>query len=91
MAATTCKDFLNQVEAWVGGERHPDAAAHFRDCPNCRGLAEDLTAIRNEARSWSAEEAEPSSRVWTSLLAQLEQEGLIRGDAKDEAAAVKTG
>ena len=77
MAATTCKDFLNHLEAWLGGEHHPDAKAHFRNCPACRGLVEDLNAIRGEARNWTAEEAEPSSRVWTSLRVQLEQEGLI--------------
>ncbi len=91
MAATTCKDFLNHVEAWIGGEHHPDATAHFRDCRACRGLVEDLNAIRHEARSWIAAEVEPSSQVWTSLRARLEQEGLIHVDVKDEAAAAKTG
>jgi hypothetical protein len=91
MAATTCKDFQNQVEAWIGGEHPADATAHFRDCPNCRGLVEDLTAIRNEARSWTAEESEPSPRVWTSLRAQLEQEGLIREAVAAQPATATTG
>jgi hypothetical protein len=91
MAATTCKDFLNHVEAWIGGEHHPDANAHFRNCPACRSLVEDLNAIRNEARSWTAEEAEPSPRVWNSLRLQLEQEGLIHEALKAEPAPATTG
>ena len=91
MQATSCQDFLNQADAWMEGERHPDASAHFRQCPACRGALEDLSAIRSEARSCSAEEAEPSSRVWTSLLAQLEQEGLIRETLAAEPAGATTG
>jgi len=78
MGAIGCKEFLNHVEPWITGERHPDARAHARDCVRCRGLVEDFAAIQIVARDLSTAEEEPPARVWTSLRAQLEQEGLIR-------------
>jgi len=78
MATITCKDFLDRLESWMEGDVHSDSQAHLRNCPHCRSLVDDLKGIRSEARSWGAEEAEPSARVWASLRSQLEQEGLIR-------------
>jgi hypothetical protein len=78
MAAITCKDFLDRLESWMEGDVHSDSQAHLRNCPHCRSLVDDLKGIGSEARSWGAEEAEPSARVWASLRSQLEQEGLIR-------------
>src|SRR5580700_2764366 len=80
MAPITCKAFLNQLPLRMEGSPYPDADSHLRNCPSCRNVVDDLDAIRAEARSWSAEEAEPPARVWTSLRLQLEQEGLIRDD-----------
>jgi hypothetical protein len=78
MATITCKAFLNHLPLWMEGSPHPDAQAHLSDCPICRNVIDDLNAIHTEARSWSAEETEAPPRVWASLRAQLEQEGLIR-------------
>ena len=78
MATITCKDFLDRLESWMEGDVHSDSQAHLRNCPHCRSLVDDLKGIGSEARSWGAEEAEPSARVWASLRSQLEQEGLIR-------------
>jgi len=78
MGTIGCKEFLNHIEPWMGGERHPDARAHARDCGRCRGLVDDFGAIQNAARDLSTVEEEPSAHVWTLLRAQLEQEGLIR-------------
>jgi len=73
-----CNAFLTQLDAWLDGERPATVHAHLRACSRCRGLAEDLGAIREAARDWGAEEFEPPARVWTSLQTQLEKEGLIR-------------
>ena len=78
MGTIDCKEFLNHVEPWMDGERHPDARAHARDCARCRGLVEDFGAIQIAARDLSTIEEEPAPHVWTLLRAQLEQEGLIR-------------
>jgi hypothetical protein len=78
MATITCRDFLNYLEPWMEGERPQDAQAHLRTCPHCASVVSDLALIHSEARSWSATEQEAPERVWTSLRAQLEQEGLIR-------------
>ena len=78
MAVNNCKDFLKHLETWTGGEHPAETQPHLRSCANCRSLVQNLDAIRAEARSWGALETEPHERVWTSLRAQLEQEGLIR-------------
>jgi hypothetical protein len=78
MAPMTCKAFLNYLPLRMEGTPSPDADAHLRNCPSCRNVIDDLNAIHSEARSWSAEEAEPPARIWTLLQLQLEQEGLIR-------------
>ena len=78
MATITCREFLLYLEPWMEGERPPDAQAHLRACPNCSSIIKDLQMIQTEAGSWSAVEHDAPERVWTSLRAQLEQEGLIR-------------
>jgi len=78
MATISCEQFLNQLDAWIEGERHKDAQAHIRSCANCREVAEDLTAITTAAHAMGAEEVEPPPQLWNSLRSQLIQEGLIR-------------
>jgi hypothetical protein len=78
MGTIGCNEFLNHLDAWMEGERHPDARAHARDCEGCRSVADDLDAIRESARSFATAEIEPPARVWIALRAQLEREGLIR-------------
>jgi hypothetical protein len=53
------------------------ARAHLAVCSSCRDSVADLEAIAQAARSLPAE-VEPPARVWVSLRAQLEAEGLIR-------------
>jgi len=84
MATMTCKGFLNHLPLWMEGNPHADARAHVRDCPSCHNIIDDLNAIQTEARSWNAEEVEPPAHVWSSLLTQLEQEGLIRDGRSTE-------
>ncbi len=56
----------------------PEAARdHLAGCSACQNLVEDLTAIVATAHLLPAE-VEPPSRVWVSLRAQLEEEGIIR-------------
>ena len=72
-----CVEFLEYAERWMEGERPADASAHLDGCPQCRGLVTDLDAIRNTAHEFEAE-VEPPPRMWTSIRAQLESEGVIR-------------
>src|SRR3979411_468231 len=59
----------------------PEAApAYLSGCSSCRNLIADLTAIVATAHLLPAE-VEPPRRVWTSLRAQLEQEGIMRSAA----------
>jgi len=79
MASMGCTEFLNQIELWFEGARSTEARAHIRDCQNCRGVIDDLDAIQQTAGAWGKIDSEPPAHVWTSLRAQLEQEGLIHG------------
>jgi hypothetical protein len=56
----------------------PEAARdHLAGCSSCQNLVEDLTAIVATAHLLPAE-VEPPARVWVSLKAQLEEEGIIK-------------
>ena len=77
MDTISCNEFLNEVDAWLDGEQSPEAAAHVGDCVGCRAMVEDLSAIRSVAIASSKDDPEPPARIWISLRAQLEQEGLI--------------
>src|SRR5580698_772060 len=77
MTTITCREFLAYLEPWMEGERSQDALAHLRSCRNCSSVVSDLDLIHTEAHSWSSAEQDAPERVWTSLRAQLEQEGLI--------------
>jgi hypothetical protein len=83
MSTMGCREFLAQFEAWMEGERSAEARAHARECAGCRSLVEDMDAIRLSAHAWSAEDTDPPARLWVSLRAQLEQEGLIRDVAQE--------
>jgi hypothetical protein len=78
MGTMDCKEFSNQLGSWMEGEQPPDSQAHLRICPRCRRTVEDLSAIQAVIPEWAGTELDPPARVWTSLRAQLEQEGLIR-------------
>jgi hypothetical protein len=59
----------------------PEAARlHLAECGSCQSLVEDLTAIVATAHLLPAE-VEPPARVWNSLRAQLEAEGIIKSPA----------
>jgi hypothetical protein len=84
MSKMGCNEFLNQLDAWMDGVRPAEGRAHVRECAHCRGLVEDMDAIRQSAGAWSAADEDPPARVWVSLRARLEEEGLIRGDVRDK-------
>jgi hypothetical protein len=61
----------------------PEAARdHLAGCSACQNLVEDLTAIVATAHLLPAE-IEPPARVWASLRAQLEKEGIIKAAAAE--------
>src|SRR6266853_3380104 len=72
-----CKDVEIVVEQ-EGLEPLPEAAsAHVASCSHCREFVGDLAAIVSVAKELPAE-VEPPARVWLSLQAQLELEGIIK-------------
>jgi hypothetical protein len=87
MSTMDCSEFADQLDDWLGGQRSAAARVHSRECHECRALAEDVGAIVKTAEEWSIEEAAPSPRLWNSLRAQLQEEGLIREAARPAAPA----
>jgi hypothetical protein len=72
-----CKEVAVVLEQ-EGWTPLPEAAReHVAGCGNCQSLVEDLTEIVATAHLLPAE-VEPPARVWVSLKAQLEQEGIIK-------------
>jgi len=83
MATVTCKDFQGRFELPDDSPRSSSPGdlsvqAHLRDCPSCRSFIEDLGKIRAAAAQLVASDPEPPARIWFSLRAELEKEGLIR-------------
>jgi hypothetical protein len=75
-----CKD----VELVLEQERleplPEEARAHLTECRDCRNYIADLTSLVDAAKKLPAE-ITPPDRVWISLRAQLEEEGIIRTPA----------
>jgi hypothetical protein len=78
MATVTCKDFQYRFEPSDDSPPDLDAKAHLRDCPTCRSFVQDLGMIRAAAAELAASDPEPPARIWSSLRAELEKEGIIR-------------
>ena len=82
MATVTCRDFQGRFEPSDDSPRNdspPDLSVqgHLRDCPSCRSFIEDLGKIRAAGAQLAASDPEPPARIWFSLRAELEKEGLI--------------
>jgi hypothetical protein len=76
-----CKD-IELVLEQEGLEPLPeDARAHLADCRDCRNYVADLTSLVDAAKKLPSE-ITPADRVWISLRAQLEAEGIIRTPAE---------
>ncbi len=72
-----CRDVEFVVEQ-EGLAPLPEAArAHVANCSHCREFVADLATIVSMANELPAE-VEPPARVWISLQAQLELEGIIK-------------
>src|SRR5260370_2210020 len=75
-----CKD-VECVGEQEGFARLPEAAqAQVATCSNCQEYVTDLATIVSVANELPAE-VEPPARVWVSLQAQLELEGIIKTPA----------
>jgi hypothetical protein len=75
-----CKD-IELVLEQEGLEPLPEEArAHLAECPECRSYIADLTSLVDAARKLPPE-ITPPERVWISLRAQMEAEGIIRTPA----------
>ena len=77
MGSMRCSDIADVLEQ-EGLAPLPDSAReHVAECPACQGLLADFSSIVAAAHELPSE-VEPPARVWISLRAQLEAEGLIR-------------
>jgi len=72
-----CKDVEAVVEQEGLAPLPAEVSAHLSECRECRDFLADMTSIVDVARKMPSEIA-PPERVWISLRAQLEQEGIIK-------------
>lgn len=75
-----CKDIEIVLEQEGLEPLSEEARSHLAECRDCRSYVADLTSIVDVAKKLPAEIA-PPERVWISLRAQLEAEGIIRTPA----------
>ncbi len=78
-----CNDLEAVLEAQGLGPLSAEAREHLADCSDCQGFLADLHSIVNAARTLPAE-VTPPDRVWISLRARLEAEGLIKEEELTE-------
>lgn len=75
-----CKDIELVLEQEGLEPLCDEARAHLAECRDCRSYFADLTSLVDAAKKLPPEIA-PPERVWHSLRAQLEAEGIIRTPA----------
>jgi hypothetical protein len=73
-----CHEVDRCFELGMDGELPSGAVEHLSQCPRCQAVVSDLEAIRTAGQELAAPEMSPPERIWVSLRAQLESEGLIR-------------
>lgn len=72
-----CKELEAVLESESLSPLPTEAREHLASCANCQDLLADLSAIVVAAKHVPAE-VTPPDRVWVSIRAQLEAEGIIR-------------
>jgi hypothetical protein len=72
-----CKELEAILELEDLSALPPEAREHLAGCHDCQDLLSDLSTIVASAKGLPAE-VTPPDRVWVSLRAQLEGEGVIR-------------
>lgn len=77
-----CRQFGNELEAYLEGEPRPFIVTHARECAHCGTTLADLQAIRQAARELPSEE--PSPTLWVRLQGQLQAEGALTRAACSE-------
>jgi len=75
-----CKDIEIVLEQEGLEPLPPEAREHLAECRECRSYVADITSLVDAAHKLPSEIA-PPERVWISLRAQLEAEGIIRTPA----------
>jgi hypothetical protein len=86
-----CQEFESVIEQASELPMPAEAAAHLKQCENCRSLAADLETISTMARELSVPDEEPPARIWMQLRAQLVEEGIIRTPELQHTAEQKSG
>ncbi|NDQ55682.1 MAG: hypothetical protein GZ088_01255 [Acidipila sp.] len=73
-----CQQFMEGAADWMEGHWSSEAQAHRSACAQCGALLADLEAIQHAAPLLAEPFAEPPERVWLSVRAQLQAEGILR-------------
>jgi cell division septation protein DedD len=75
-----CKELAAVLESDGLSPLPPEAREHLAGCPTCQDLLADLSAVVVAAKRLPTE-VTPPDRIWISIRAQLEAEGIIRDAA----------
>jgi hypothetical protein len=75
-----CKELEAVLESEGLSPLTTEANEHLAGCVSCQDLLSDLSSVVIAAKSLPAE-VTPPDRVWISIRAQLEAEGIIRDEA----------
>jgi hypothetical protein len=70
-----CGRFQAELQAYLEGEDASFVSAHAAGCVSCRGVVEELEALRRAARELPL--AEPSPLLWANIRAQLAAAGMF--------------
>ncbi|HTQ97016.1 MAG TPA: hypothetical protein VMH89_09420 [Candidatus Acidoferrum sp.] len=84
-----CKELEAVLESEGLSPLTPEANEHLASCVSCQDLLSDLSAVVIAAKNLPAE-VTPPDRVWISIRAQLEAEGIIHDEAAVFAPAAAT-
>lgn len=71
---TTCEDVRGMLSAWVDGDLQAEVrdrvGEHLAGCAACRGLADDLGAVRDAARQLGP--IVPPDHIWLEVAGQVQ-------------------
>jgi hypothetical protein len=73
---TTCESVQGQLSAWIDGELGPEGwervHEHLAACAGCRGLADDLAALRDAAQRLGP--TAPPDHIWLEVAGQVQMD-----------------
>lgn len=74
-ARAGCRQFDQDLPAYLDGAETPAVLKHARECSSCAVILADLEQLRFASRHLALDE--PPARVWANIRARLADEGIL--------------